>query len=117
MLRFISHLIGKPYETCKSCETLKSQLNIVNLERQQLLDTILGLVKPEVIVNQNPITVTGAVGPKAVPWRIRQQELERNSRAEAKTVRNREEEIAKLEAELNIETKDKEDASQIKTSI
>ena len=55
MIRFISHLLGKPYEVCKSCETLKQQLEFVNSEKRELLNTLISLVNPKVL--ESPATV------------------------------------------------------------
>ena len=61
MIRFLSHLFGKPYETCKSCETLKGQLTLVNSQNRELTETLLKLVKPEVIHQPAPTIITPAV--------------------------------------------------------
>ena len=61
MLRFLSHLFGKPYETCKSCETLKGQLTLVNSQNRELTETLLKLVKPEVIHQPAPTIITPAI--------------------------------------------------------
>lgn len=53
MLRFISFLLGKDYESCKSCEILKQQLEITNNEKKDLLDTLLNLMRPKVAPQEN----------------------------------------------------------------
>ena len=65
MIRFISFLLGKPYEPCKSCETLKQQLAFVNEEKKQLTETLLSIVKPKTFeappVEVNPIVSTSGL--------------------------------------------------------
>jgi len=54
MIRLFLHLFKiKDYESCKSCETLKSQLDFANTEKKELLETLLLLTKP-VVVTQTP---------------------------------------------------------------
>lgn len=96
MLRFLTFLLNKPYETCKSCETLKIQLELANSERKELLSTIMGLVKPEVV--QVAPTVTTPIISKALPWDKRRRLLEQENRVKA-SIQQR---IAKEEKELSI---------------
>jgi len=49
MLRFLCFILGKPYETCKSCETLKQQLAFANEEKKQLTETLLNIISPKVV--------------------------------------------------------------------
>lgn len=62
MIRFLSFLFNKPYEPCKSCETLKQQLEFERSEKKELLDTILRIVNPKVVeapaVEMTPVNVT-----------------------------------------------------------
>lgn len=81
MLRLLMHLLGKPYEICRSCETLKIQLELVNAERKELLSTIMGLVKPEVV--QVAPTITTPAIPKALSWDKRRRLLEQEDRVKA----------------------------------
>lgn len=60
MIRLLLYLLGKnTYEPCKSCETLKQQLELVNGEKKELTATLLGLIKPKVYeaapVEVNPL--------------------------------------------------------------
>jgi len=52
MTRFILALFGKNYESCKSCEILKQQLEYERSEKQMLLETMTSLLKPQIIVAQ-----------------------------------------------------------------
>lgn len=114
MFRFISHLIGRPYEECKSCEVLKQQLEMVNQEKRDLLDTLLGVVNPKVV--DQPSVVLQPIAPKAMLWRQRRAMLEEQDRETAKKMRDDplrgksdnqgqvSKEIEQLEKELGVET-------------
>ncbi len=106
MLRFLSFLFNKPYETCKSCETLKEQLAFERAEKKELTQTLLNIINPKVIeqpaVEINPIPIsTGS-------WRKRRAILEEQDRETAKTLQSSkfvgkpDSEISKLEDELGI---------------
>lgn len=80
MIRILLRLIGiKDFEVCASCETLKLQLEIKNQECANLLNTMLGLVKPEVI--QQPVLPVKPFS-KSVPWGIVKKNLEEKDREE-----------------------------------
>jgi len=94
MLRLLYHYFGM--DNCKSCETLKIQLEISNHEREELLKTILGLVKPEVIPSQ--VITTAPLKTSSLPWHIRKKMLENESKIQASI----NERIKKDEKELGI---------------
>jgi len=105
MLRFISFLLGKPYETCKSCETLKEQLKIMQEQNKDLLYTLIDRSKPEV----RPINIEKMepIKPKYVPWSVTQRNLERKDREQfnAQVKRDNPEiaaDVDKLERELGV---------------
>lgn len=100
MLRFLTFLFGKDYESCKSCETLKQQLHIANLEKEQLLNQLLDITKPRVYESVSPKEVD-PIKPKVVPWHIRQRLLENASRERADAERRMKEANEELEKELN----------------
>ena len=82
MLRFISFLLGKcSYESCKSCEILKQQLEISNNEKKELLDTLLNLMRPKV-VEQSPVELE-PMKPKFTTFTRRRAALENASRVSA----------------------------------
>lgn len=74
-------LLGRPYETCKSCETLKQQLAFVNDEKRQLTETLLSIVKPKTYeaapVALQPIAQSAGI------FSRRRSALEAKDRAEA----------------------------------
>ena len=86
MLRFLSFLFGKPYETCKSCETLKSQLAIANAEKKELTDTLLSLIKPKTY-EAAPMEVQPII-PTVGLWSRRRDMIEASKREEAKILAN-----------------------------
>jgi hypothetical protein len=111
MLRFISFLLGKPYEPCKGCEVYKEQLKIMQRNQEALLDQIITITKPEVKIVSNqeapkPIT------PKYVPWSVTQRKLELEDREKARQAIMNDakrqnpdvaDKIEKLEEELGVE--------------
>jgi hypothetical protein len=107
LIRFLSHLFKIPYETCKSCETLKQQLEFERSEKKELLDTIIKIVNPKVTesvpVEINPVMSTSGL------FSRRRAALEERDRQEAQTKRESKNigrpdiEITKLETELEIE--------------
>jgi hypothetical protein len=58
-------LFGKPYEVCKSCETLKEQLDYERSNNKQLQETLIQILKPTmqeaVPVEVNPVINTGTL--------------------------------------------------------
>jgi len=65
MLRFLSFLFNKPYEPCKSCETLKEQLSFERDEKKRLTDTLLNIIQPKAVeqpvIELAPIAQTSAL--------------------------------------------------------
>ena len=114
MIRFICFLLGKDYEPCKSCETLKQQLDFVNVEKKELTETLLSIVKPKVYEAPpqeiQPISNTSAL------FSRRRAALEAKDRESAKILRgstnlgkpdDRLKDIEKLEDELSIQHEEK----------
>lgn len=97
MWRILLRLLGiTDFDTCKSCETLKSQLALVNEDRKLLSETLIRLIKPEVI-HHNPATF---IQPQAVNklFTHRRADLER-SHAAARNTKQDSQFIAKLPEE------------------
>lgn len=91
-------------KTCKSCETLREQLALVNEDKRKLLEIILEKNKtiPEEI---NKPSEHKPVGSSYVPWNVRRAALEAEDREKARILRDREpeqKEIEKLEKEIGI---------------
>lgn len=98
---------------CNSCEVLKIELEQIRFQNKQLLDTILEYTKPsrpEVAVvhddNLKPIS------PSHIPWNVKKQQLELNSRKklmedeksaeEAIMVERRKKELEELEKRVGV---------------
>lgn len=104
----LSELLRKWFDLeerpCSSCETLKKQLEIVNYEKKELLNSILNIVKPQ--TEERTLIPIDPIKPKTVPWTIKRQQLEEADRARARKLREVEEENSKsveqLEKELGI---------------
>lgn len=81
MVRLLLRLFGiKDFETCASCETLKQQLDLANTEKLQLTETLLSLVKPQVL-QQNPVLIpTMESSPAGKLFSRRKIELEESNR-------------------------------------
>ena len=85
---------------CNTCEVLRSQLAESNKERRELLNRLLEPSKPEpppaVVEEFKPIQ------PAFVPWRVRQQMLEAEDSQKARLMREKAQEIQKLEKEMGV---------------
>lgn len=71
---------------CKTCETLKEQMSILNHEKEKLLNRLLE--RPEVEPERIEAPEPQAVKPRMVPWNVRRQMLEREDREQAKILKN-----------------------------
>lgn len=109
MIRFITFLLGREYETCKGCEILKSQLLITNEEKKELTNTLLGLLKPKVY--ETSAVELQASAPIASRFSQRRASLEARDREAARVLRDSTvigktddqlKEIEQLESELEI---------------
>lgn len=94
---------------CQSCETLKSQLEIANLEKQKLLDRLLEKPQPE--IPREPVQVTR---PVHVPWNVRRQMLEAEDRRKAQLMKQAPQPISTedLEKELDVASEAREAEGQ-----
>ena len=81
MFRFISFLLGRPYESCSSCANLKEQLEYERGQTKLLIDTLVNIVSPKVTeaapVEINPIQSSSAL------FSRRRAALEEKDRQEA----------------------------------
>jgi hypothetical protein len=62
---------------CKSCETLKMQLEIANYERKQMLDALIKPSQPQPVTESAP---PQSIRPHSIPWAVRKQMLEAEDR-------------------------------------
>ena len=100
-------MLGKPYETCKSCETLKQQLEISNMEKRDLMNTILNIVRPQTF-ESSPVELEH-VKPMFTLWSKRRAVLEESEKVKTRIIKDSpnvaktDDEISKLEQELGVE--------------
>ena len=64
---------------CESCDTLTRQLEIVQAEKNQLLNNILHPSQPEM----REVELPQPILPKNVPWNVRRQQLETRDKEKA----------------------------------
>ena len=116
MIRFLTFLLGKQYEPCKSCQTLKEQLAFERDEKKRLTDTLIQILKPT-ITEAIPIEIA-PVTQIAGSFARRRSALEARDREEArilqekkhlaipdsqiKTITNTDISVEKLEQELGV---------------
>lgn len=87
MLRLFLRLLNiRDFESCKSCETLRIQLEIANEEKKEMTQTLLGLIQPKVY-EATPINVP-AFAKQASTFSQRRPMLEKQHEAR-KDVRDR----------------------------
>lgn len=109
MFRFISFLLGKPYEPCKSCEVLKYQLEVANAEKKEMLEALTSIVKPPA-PQAVEVKALEPVERKFTTFSRRRAALEEASRQRAKAEENNlaakpdniQRSIEKLEEELGV---------------
>lgn len=114
MIRLLMFIFGKSYEDCKSCETLKQQLEYERANNKQLQETLIGILRPT-IQEQVPVEVPNVIHSTALFSR-RRSALEEQARREAATMKTSkvlakpdvvndvpaDESVEKLEQELGI---------------
>jgi len=110
LLHYIHHLFNPHCQECRdeqtenkvcqSCETLKMQLSIANIEKQRLLDALLD--KPKVNIEPEKVLDHELLKPKLKLWNVQRQLLEAEDRKKAEILRKKTEDIAKLEKELGV---------------
>lgn len=91
------------HKLCQSCETLKQQLEIANYEKQQILTKLLKEPTPE--PTTPPVEITR---PRALPWNIRRQLMEREDRERARLLRNAPKPISENNEKISTEELEKE---------
>jgi hypothetical protein len=76
---------------CKSCETLREQLDLSNREKMKFLDAIMELThKEEIQIGVGPGKDFQPIN-KRIPWHRERQRLEEESRQEAERLRRQKE--------------------------
>lgn len=82
LLRFLNI---RDFDTCKSCETLKLQLEYERAEKSKLTETLLNILSPKV-VESAPIELS-PIAQSAGTFARRRAALEAKDREEAKILR------------------------------
>jgi hypothetical protein len=98
--RIIEKLFGLEPSTCLVCEVLREQLASSERERRELLQRVL--VPPSPPVEIPSTEEMRAITPQFTPWRVKQQMLEAEDRKKAQLMKDKAQEIAELEKELEI---------------
>lgn len=83
----IKNQFPKEEKICESCETLKMQLSIANQEKATLLNRLLE--KPVELPKEDTSTLKPILPNRQLSWRVRQQMLEREDRAQARILEER----------------------------
>ncbi len=79
-------------KVCESCNFLRTELARSNIDRNFLIQQLLSKKDESEAVNVN--TNVEPILPKTIHWRIKQQELEANDRAEAAALEKQRKEAA-----------------------
>lgn len=82
MIRFLSFLFGHPYETCKTCEALKQQLEFERSEKKLLIDTLVNIVSPKAVEAPPPVEIN-QIRESSALFSRRRAALEERDRQEA----------------------------------
>lgn len=86
MIRLLMFLLGKDYEPCKSCETLRLQLEASNLEKERLTNLLIDILQPKIM--QTPTQETKDLKPTATLFSRRRIELEAQDRIKAQALKS-----------------------------
>jgi hypothetical protein len=79
-------LLGKEYETCKSCAILKEQLKSANEEKERLTETLLSLINPKIY--ETPAKEVPSFQGPVTLWSRRRAELEKQDRIAANALKS-----------------------------
>ncbi len=91
---------------CSSCEILQLQVARLQYENEKLLSKILEKPVEEIKINTEDLK---PIQNKAMPWRVRQQALEREDRRTAQLLKQNESITTEdLEKEMDIAAKERE---------
>jgi len=120
LIRLFLRFFGiKDFEQCKSCETLKQQLEFERAEKQQLINTLVEIVHPKPPIVEQPPQMLTQIPMGATTFTRRRAALEALERANAKILGEKRfvkepdsqqtaKEIETLEKELGVEEQPEE---------
>src|SRR6266850_1089322 len=77
---------------CKSCVTLKEQLNAERINNKKLIEAIINQLNPKEIIEPKPIDETREIK-SPIPWKVRREMLEREDRINAELIRKNSEQV------------------------
>ena len=92
MLKEIIYKIFGIEDVCRSCDTLRHQIDVANHEKRLLLDSILSLTNPT--KHDEEVKEYESIPPRNIPWHVKREMLEEADRTKAK--------IKKLEEEVGV---------------
>lgn len=100
------YAVRAEYNACKSCETLKQQLDTANYEKKMLLERVLNKDTEPQHVTPEPVPIRNA----NIPWNVRKHMLEAEDREKAKLLKEAAKPVSTedLEKELQIATSERE---------
>jgi hypothetical protein len=76
---------------CKSCDSLQRQLEVALTEKRMLLDAIVRKESPVEVPSQTAPMLP--IMPKSIPWKVKQQTLEAESRQAAVLLKKKMDEL------------------------
>jgi hypothetical protein len=82
MFRFISFMLGRDWEPCRSCENLKQQLEFERSEKRLLIDTLVSIVSPKAV--ESPPLEINQIAQSSSLFSRRRAALEERDRQEAR---------------------------------
>lgn len=115
MIKFFHRLLNphcsecREDNICESCQTLRTQLELVNHDRKQLLSLIERLSNPKVEYREPgpPSDIKPVQKTANVPWRIQKGLLEAEDRKEAQLRREKAKEFSKKLSKEEVEELEK----------
>lgn len=107
MINWLHHLLdphckqcmeeNEEAKICASCEVLKQELAIAHQSYRELLNKLTERA-PEAVHSEPPLMTK----PRFVPWKVRQQILEKEDRIKAQAMKNAGKPTEELEKELDV---------------
>lgn len=89
MLRLFLRLLRiKDFEPCKSCETLKQELEFARSEKRELLNSLINLTKPNVVIPQEETKVLANLPTVAGTFSRRKGILEEQHKLKKDVIQN-----------------------------
>jgi hypothetical protein len=110
MIHWLHHLfaiqcdICAEERTCKSCEILREQLDIMRTERDTLLSHLINRNTPARPESEpDEVNTPISIGKNTIPWQVKRELLEKEDRERAKILRSVGPTIEELENDLRLD--------------